>query len=408
MALGTDRVRVATAAVSVLLAGIALELPARAQQRLSVSVSRELTNGPGSGRIGKRALEGYARILKFDDDQKLAASAMHDAYRQSLREANEAHMRAIRAMREDADEGPEQFEKMEAVEDQHGERLAQVEKKFFQDLKTLATEDQAARWGDVERCRRREVGLAGGMSVAGAGTDLVSIVDRLGLGEDQRGALAETLGRYEKDLDGMLLERQTLMDGRPRLTGQFDATVIQSLRDFGKQDRAIGFRVRDLTDQTAAKIATLLPEEKRESWDEQVKRSQHPRVYRTWPTEQMMGAALAMKDLGDAQRADVGQLWQKYRGEAGALGEKWVRAIREEDEDEGRGGTFALGGGTMIRMGTDGGPESKTKPIAKERRELDEQFLEKLKAILTKEQVAKLPEPTPDTDEYGGEPMEMD
>lgn len=376
-------------AAAFVLGGQAVTSSANAQA--VVSMTRSLGGPGGSSAVSKRAVEKYARVLAFSDEQKEQAMAIHSGYVAAVEARQKAFREAldeIRRTSEDSGDHTVFMERLPKVEKERTESTAKLEADFFTDLKSLAAGKQEEAWPRVERMRRRETGLAGG-GLSGESMDVIELVDDLKLEGEAAKEVALVLESYELELDRLLVAKAAKADDG----GGFEPGKpidIEKLQEAMAKSREQGAKVRDLNRDTARKVQDLLPEGQRASFDSAVRKRTFPRVYKTPRVSRELEAALAMSDLSGPQKEQLQELRSSYERDLEPANSAWSKAI-EENEKSGQGGAIGGGGGQIsLAFGDDPEP---LKEARKARRELDEGASKKLRSILNEEQRSKLPKP---------------
>ncbi len=382
-----------SAAACGLLASLAGDLglaPTALAQEVRIGVFNREDSGAPAGMISKRSAEKYASLLSLTEDQKEALQALHDGYtteyQAATKEQRDAMAEISRSFEESQD--PSIFrEKMPAIRAKNRERTQALEKSFMGDVQALLTPAQAQQWPKVERHRRRETTLRGGLS--GESVNLLDIVESLKV--PASGPIAMALDEYELDLDRALAAKERVIAETPDAGGG-GAFNVEEFQERMAKAREAGLKVREVNERHARKIEALISEEQRAEFGGAVRRDTFPRVYRPSRVSRMFDAALKFDDLTSEQRESISALRGAYQRDAGPINDRWASAIEAEERDGSGGGTMVLpGGGTMqVRLGA----EDDNSPVAqarKARRELDDRMREKLEATLTPAQKEKLP-----------------
>lgn len=376
---------------------------AQAQQTMRVMSS---VGGPGGGggntQISSRGLEKYSSLLGLDDTQREAAKSLHEGYVATMKQAATARREAMQALvhPEDEDDDRKEFmQKLRELGEKHTKATEAAEKSFLGDLRALLTPAQEGKWPLVERTRRREVGLQNAM-LSGEGVDLVEILDSFKLSPAQQAPLSESVEQYEKELDLELAARAKANENAPKFDfegGNFD---LDKLQDHMKNTRAAAAKVRDLNERHAGKFATLLPEDIREKFNDEVRRASYPRIYKPSKADKHLAAVEGFSDLSPEQRKDLETLRSSHVREAAQLNRQWAAAARES-EDKQKTGMFSTGAGiATVSLGDEG--DSPEKEPRRARKELDKRTLERLGSILKPEQKEKLPKDEPEHMGGGG------
>lgn len=356
--------------------------------------------GPGGGfmRGMQRAFEpsvtsdqlkDYAGRLSLTPEQTETVELLHEAYQTEFNEAAKGARDRVEAMREEARESrdPAMFMDIAAEYEAFGKERAKMEKAFFEDLKTVFNEEQTSGWTKIERERRREESMPMGV-LSGERADVVRLVGTLDLNDEQKATLAPVLDQYQEELDRELVARNELyqeFQGRMRemFTGGGDDQSLQQLVDRG---RAAGTRVRDINRRYARQVEQMLPPEQAQSFSDAVKRESFPMVYGNRPYGQrVIDAAQELEGLTESQKGAISAASEQFNRDLGAINARMEKAI--EDQEGAFNVTEMRQGGWFRRFN-----EGPVGDIRRERRELDDALVDKIKALLTPEQVEQLPE----------------
>ncbi|MCC6426759.1 MAG: hypothetical protein IT435_08045 [Phycisphaerales bacterium] len=389
---GCGRVLIASAG----LAGLAFPaMHAEAQQRMMARSFVGPGGGGGTSQIGSRSIEKYSKMLDLTADQKETLKALHEGYQATYKAAMDVMQKDVQEASQAFEETEDHSifsERMPAARKKFNEQAGKAEKEFFSDFKQILTPAQTAEWDRIDRARRRETILRGG-TLSGESVDLVEIVDGLNL-PTLDAPVSEALNLYETDLDRTLLAKKAMQDKQGEFNfkpGQIDLAEIQKR---SSETKEAGAKIKEVNQQYARKIETLLPEDVQASFAKAVKRQSFPRVYKPSQVSKAIDSALKFDDLDAAQRDTLKSLQDSYEREVGPLNESWASAV-EEDEKDPNNMTFG-DGSFAISIGGPG--DNKDTPLAKARkarREFDEQTRERLSTALTPAQREKLPKAAP-------------
>lgn len=341
--------------------------------------------------ISRESVDRYADILGFDDVQRETAQMLHREYLDSFKQAGDALMDAMRKLQEEAGRSRD----WEAMMKPMGkimlgwmDRSKELEKQFFSDLRMLAIEPaQEEAFVRVERAFRREqMQVWGQMVTVSGGTldlyDIARAVEVTGNNDAQ-----QTLLAYEAEIDPVnkrIIERveefsrqqmKQMQDGfewdESTMTRMQEAMTEMS--DMGKQGKEINARY-------ARQIMQVLPSEDQTEWDLEVKRRTWPTVYRESKAQRQMEAASKLDDLTATQQESLEAMRQSYQREAMPINERWAKAIDAQAENS---------EGNWWGWGQD---NSEIESIEEERVALDDRFVERVRSMLTPEQIEKMPE----------------
>lgn len=347
--------------------------------------------------ISRESVERYSDILGFDDLQRETAQMLHREYIDKFKSASDTIENAMQKLGEEAaktGDYPAMWKPMGKIFLGFMDRIDNLEDTFFEDLKMLAIEPgQMEAFDRVERARRREeAALAGQMSVVSGGTiDLHEIARELEILGNE--TAREALIAYEAEIDPVYkrlidratkmsrgwLERMRDMDDNDQSMGWTEESMTEmqeamtDMRDLGTQGKAINARY-------ARQIMQLLPVENQAKWDLEVKRRTWPTVYRQSKAERQIEAAEKLDDLTPVQQENLASIRETYQREAAPMNDRWAKAI---DAQQAEGGQMWWGWG---------GDDSEADKVKKEREDLDNRFVERVRSVLTAEQVKRLPD----------------
>lgn len=350
--------------------------------------------------IRARSIEDYAKVLGLSEEQKEAAKTLHEGYRQTAKDAaDELEAAMERAQEEIADGNMDGFGKaMMAANRESAKKTEDAEKQFFDEFKLLLNDKQMESWPTIERHRRREVFLRFGF-VSGAGVDVTDLAARAGadMNSEEMKQLVET---YQADVDRHLLEVKKTTDEAMNAMKDENADMMQMQMDGMKRLEEMGkpYRtVRDLNMDYAKRMGLLMSEEQRKKFEKTVNQRAFGRIYRDPHAMKQLEAALKLEDLKPEHKEQLASLKTQWEAESPKLNRDWADAtIAAEDE---KGGAIQVMIAGFGRMGGGGGEDdAKMKAIndARDaRRELEKKMADRLKEILPKEQIARLPKREP-------------
>ncbi len=216
--------------------------------------------------------------------------------------------------------------------------------------------------------------------MSGERVDVIRLTRELELDPALRSSIDEVLAQYELDLDRALIKRNEAYERIRSGFGRMRDGDFSEMEDLMNAAREASRRVRDVNERYARQVSGLLPEDLRASFERRVREAAFPQVYRASRVQRQLDAAVGFEDLSDEQRERLGAIRASYQRESEALNERLARAWREaEDSMEIR---------QMFRGGLN---EGELGELRRQRRELDQQFGERLREVLTDEQLDRLP-----------------
>lgn len=344
--------------------------------------------------ISARDLERFTKMMNLDKDQQEAAKLLFESYQEQFKAKSDPVRAAMEKARADFRENrdPSVWQDIRGQMEKFRPIREEMEKTFLSDVKSVLREDQAANFPKFERALRRGRTLQRGL-MSGERVDLIGIVERVELPDDTKAQLTPILDQYEIDLDRELVARTTFQEtNMPRMGEMFQGGDMKAMQEMMEKGREISVRVRDVNRRYARQIEGLLPEDKRPSFETEVKRQSFPRVYQTTRVSRMLDSVSRLKDLNDTQMADFTVLRQNYDRDLNAVNDQLAQATEKNEM------TITA---DQLMAAFRGGDEGPLSELYQKRRQLGQTAEDNLKKILTPEQMEKLPKPDED-DGRGG------
>jgi len=391
----------AAVAAALFISGVCLVAAPVATGQVMISMNRggPLADGLGPP-VNERELKRYCEILGLTEDQLQTVRELFDMMSAEFKAAAEERQNRMEDVRAEFEESQDMKvfgESMPAIMERFEARRDEIEKAFFGDLRLLLTPEQDARWEKMERTRRRERTIGYG-TLSGESVDLVAIMERMPSLQGESGAaISALLEQYEQDLDRVLAERNKLMEeemaefaGSPPGPGRLPDPA--KLQESAAKVREASEKVRDVNRRYARQIVSLLPGGETGAaaaeFNRAVREASFPTVYRPSYTSRVLESLAGMEGLSAEQREAIASIEEAYRRELEAANERLAQAV-EESETDGSRQRISLGGGRVISLGEEeAGPVSEARSA---KRELDNSTLDKVLALLSEEQKAKLP-----------------
>lgn len=338
--------------------------------------------------ISTADLDKYGKILDMTPEQHDAVKALHEGYTAEVAKLRERAQKIMEDAREEFRETRDP-----SVWQEIGEKITpirdegrKVEKQFLEDMKSLLTEKQMPLWGRVEKTRKREQTIRRGF-ISGETVDVIRVVERMNLPEEQMKMVNPTLERYENDLDPVLTKRNEVMEaGMSQMRTLMQDVMAGKTEEADKrmnEARDASVRVRDVNRRFAKEIASLLPPESSAKFVEEFKRESFPQVYRQNRYAQtVIDAVTKMEGVDETQRKSIEAIAETYKRDTQTLNKK------AEEATEANEATMTVSG--MMQRFTAGDPAMDE--LRRSRTELENKTVEAVKALLTEDQQKQLPE----------------
>jgi hypothetical protein len=283
-------------------------------------------------------------------------------------------------------------------------RKNQLRDDFSAGLKVVLDDDQVAQWPAFERFLTREKTLPRGR-ISGENVNLFLVVDELRLPPAEFTKLEPLFDAYETRLDDALRTRNTYIEqSLPRLfeamqTGDSGAAG----RIFKRQSELRG-AVRDVNEEyRTAMVAALGETDWARQLDAAILEGGWERIYRPTGTDRAFREAIGFEDLDPTVLASIEELYTQYKGEIAPINERLKSMARTEEpsrlvtEGERFVSMMSQGVSGMALGAARGGqgfgaPEADPmREVFEQRSDVGERYLERLRALLTPEQIERLP-----------------
>lgn len=344
--------------------------------------------------ITSEELTQYADVLGLDEVQREGALMLHEGYIAEFQKLAEEARTLIEGARQEAERSRD-WSVMGELQDVLVETRAKQEtmtETFFEDYRLLLTPDQEAVWPKVERMRRRDKTLRGGgignfTVYSGESVDLIKVVqDSEDLTDEARTLAAPILNEYELELDRALVERneyyeESYAEGM-RLMREGD---MEAVEDMFQKAKKLSGRLRDINERYGTRIGSALPDGQREAFIAEVREAQFPRVFRDTYLSRVLESTSSMDSLTSEQSEQISAITTRYNSESARLNKRWMDAIKEKEED--------VSVESLMPWRRGRGGDDPEREASNARRAFDDEVLEEVRAVLTEEQQALLPEP---------------
>lgn len=333
--------------------------------------------------ITSRDLDRLAEKLSLTPDQKAAARDLLEGFQAQYQDMATTLREAFDAARQEFQEtrDPNVWRDVQKIAEKAQGKIKSMEAAFFTDLKSVLDAAQTEKLPEFERSRKREKSLAQGF-LSGETVDVVRLAEDVKLSPESRATIEPVLKQYELEIEKPLAERDELyQSGMSQGMQLFQTGQLDKMADMFNKARDAGMKVRDINRKYARQVEGLLPEGERAAFSAEFLERSFPRVYRASYATSAINTAKNLKDLTPEQKTEIEAIAETYRRESAPINEKWTAAIEQSEKTR-----------TIMQMFAGGGTSEEIQNAQKARRELDDNTLDKLRAVLTESQAAKLPE----------------
>ncbi|MFU8830014.1 MAG: hypothetical protein ACNA8P_11375 [Phycisphaerales bacterium] len=362
-------------------------------------------------------IERYRAYLGLDTEQTVLTMEMFAEFDRRLQEINAKEQQSMMdlsaELRKQREEGARPdpnraMELMRSVEEQRrllGAQRAALGEEFLEDLKLVLNAEQLERWPGLERMRKRDRHLAPG-TFPGEDVDLIAVCGELELvfdpeqvSEGWETLLAETLQRYEVEIDRLLQQRMDIAASHPmagvmteRPVGAIDIK-LDDLEAWQSKHREAGQRLQRAQLKYVRQISGWLDPDSRAAFEARIRQLSYPTVLQPSGFDRHLEQILALDDLDPEQKERLDTMRADYARARARLDDAWIRAIDSElASGSGQGSTPpAIGGMQVFVMGES--QESERNKARAARRALDEQWIGNLREHLRPEQRERVARP---------------
>jgi hypothetical protein len=357
----------------------------------------------GEGEEGPRtgvyiAVEGPEGVeLPEEVKEKLARKAqeMAEKIREQLEQAEEQGLAPAEAINagEAAEERQKYFDELRESSKKFERAKAVLKQDFINEVRAQLSADQLELWPGLERALTRVKTLPNGR-LDGERTNLLRIVDDFPLDEEQREAVAEALESYELELHQALVARnEFLTEAQAKIDKAIEEGRFAGAISAADKASRLRVAVRGVNEQYAETITGRLGGDTGKAFRNRVLLESYPRVYRTTRGQNTFRAAARIEGLDEEVRAAIQELHAAYTTELDAANERLRQAIHRHQPREARQmleniRTMMEEGGTMS-LGDEDDP---VRQEMRKRSQLDERYMKQVHALLTPEQVERLPQ----------------
>lgn len=345
--------------------------------------------------ISEDGIAAMEKMLKLTPDQSRALKEAYIDYQDRYKvEAAEVQAKIERAIQEARESGNNAGARsFTAPVQEFRTAAADMDEEFLRHFKGMLTAEQAAKWPAVERARRRDRAAAGGiMTVSGERVDLVKLLDQIRIPDGVRAELAPLMEQYEQELDKELVNRAKVNDEMAASMADIRAAggmeeMRQKLQEMQGKMHEAGARVAEVNRRYAAKVQSMLPEDRRPGFARALKEARFVDVYRPSGAARALATAAEFPDLDEAQKAKLKTLRDNYNREVTAINDKLAAATEQAEANPTPIGMRPQGG-----QGRGGrGQANPAFELRRSKADLDSSTMESLRAMLTAEQREKLP-----------------
>ncbi len=271
-----------------------------------------------------------------------------------------------------------------------------LDQQVMEEIRSSLKPDQSAKWESFERFMRREK-LLGRGRLSGENVNLFAVLDEAGLSKEQITATVGILDEYELRLDAALKKRSDFLgQNEGKVMTAIQNSDAKSLEDLASKGVDLRNAVRNVNEQYRNTIANALPPEEAKRFTQAALASGFARVYRPTRAERAFEKALTLEGLPPETLTAITEMQMAMMVELVGMNEKIAQTIRKAEpvqlKEEAVRSAGLLNGGASRMFGRND-PDVADEMLSK-RGDMTDKYVERLKALLTAEQIALLPKGT--------------
>jgi len=285
-----------------------------------------------------------------------------------------------------------------------------LEEQFFTDVKTILTDVQLARWGKFEQGRRRRMLLRPNSRLAGENVDLIEIVEKMKLDDENAAKVAKILDDYGDELDVAIQARRVRMqDINRRLAAISSGQSGEDGERLYREELRTHKALREINERYAGLITDALAPEIGAEFKKAFDRVRFPRIFAYSQAERYLAKVRGLDDLTRNQTSSIDRIEQEYQSFLDPIVQRLIALRRARDEEtrtqfrlanakrSGTGGAVPSGDdGSGIELALNGAgsaPEriNEERNLWQKRRDLETKLIDDVYLVLNEAQKEKVP-----------------
>lgn len=292
-----------------------------------------LDGNPFEPTVRETEIDEIAAMFELDETHVDLIKSLYGGYRTAFDTGADGARESLHEIRIDARETrdwEEMSRQMKKAGDVWHERRAELERQFFNDVKSVLNEQQVEQWSSYERDWRRRNLLRRGARLSGESVDLINVVKELELEDEERASLDESLLLYARDIDAALQERQRATEELAAL--QTDLTNEESMTRMREMYERLGVRrqsVRDVNMRYVDILQNQLSEESSDALMVAFHTAAYPGIFRPTPADQYIAMARDIESLTEEQTETIENIASQYETEVYRLNLKMAEFVED-------------------------------------------------------------------------------
>jgi len=343
--------------------------------------------------------EGFIKVLGLKPDQRQAVLDLFTAYRGQYDTATKKIREYQKSLQEKSGGGydPKVWAEAGPVYEQYSKHTKKLKESFLEDLKAMVPPDLMDNWVKIERRVRRKEGTRTAMFNS-ARADLVSIVEGVMGNDPLPDELKAAMDRYEEDIDRSMNEmaqfrkeleaKQTEMmkDMANKDAAEMQKMQLQIVKQMNEKSR----KAAEVNTAAFKKLTPLVPENKRNRFQVAYYKSAYSMMEGMMPGQASLTKAVdkatKLSDCTGEQKQQIEATMEEHDKELLGVYEKYAQTMDKKMEE----GSKSDDPTAVQQMYFD---QTAWMDLSTKKGEADRKAVEKLRAILTPEQLAQLPAP---------------
>lgn len=360
--------------------------------------------------VGDADLEDLKRTLNLDESQTEIIALLIDGYVAAFQEGTRTIREETTRLREDArarnrEGGPidpqmwsDIAAAVEKLQTDWAVTAEKLEADLFRDIKSVLTEEQVRDWPRFERERRRRTTLSTNTRLSYEGLDLILLIRELALEPAAVEPVAPTLETYANELDLALQERnrvaEVLESKMRELAESQRFGELNAHYQAAHQRRIV---LAEVNERYVPVIADRLPAEAKERFEQLVRETAFPRIYRASQAERYAEYVLGLQGLAEDQVTAITGMIEQHRQRVQPINlslEQYERQRELEpptaffEHDRSQGGATS---GTTALSGRQPQNHDVARQLWADRRALEASLMDQIFSSLTPDQQVQAP-----------------
>lgn len=357
-----------------------------------------------SDSITRGDVKGFTRALKSTDEQQKSINDLFTAYRSQYETATKKLRDYQKALQEKSGGGFDAKVWKDAAPtfEQYNKHVRTLKSQFLEDMKSMLGPEQAEQWPRVERMVRRKEAIRTSMP-GPSKVDLVNVVTGAMGNDPVPEEAAATLDRYEEEIDRANTE---LSEFRKELEGR-QSKLLEEMADKGMEEmqktqlklmkelREKSKGSSEINARTFKKLIPLLPEAKRARFQSAYYKAAYDMMSSFMPgaasLDKAVAKAMELADVTAEQKTAIETALDDHGKEMVSVYEKYAETMERKAEDAANSDdpqaiqSIYFDQAAMMDLNT-------------KRGEADSRAVQRIRAALTEEQLAKLTAPLKKSD----------